>query len=190
MFDFKLQNSSLEPSANSGNLLYSCLDLFLYIYFFFLTPSGIANETSICSSNGVSPTCALALRAAPRQPPHCCGTEPPSGQGFGAALGGPSKRRCGAAVGTTWWDSSTHSAGTPQNPQDSQAPGAHPCSGTALPAMRAECDPAQGSALKPTPAPGNLLLAPRSPAMTHTPHTLPCAPARRAPTRPLRDVPR
>ena len=33
LFDFKLQNSSLEPSANSGNLLYSCLDLFLYIFF-------------------------------------------------------------------------------------------------------------------------------------------------------------
>lgn len=33
LFDFKLQNSSLEPSANTGNLLYSCLDLFLYIFF-------------------------------------------------------------------------------------------------------------------------------------------------------------
>lgn len=49
LFAFKLQNSSLEPSANSGNLLYSCLDLFLYIFFF--KPSGIANETCVCSSN-------------------------------------------------------------------------------------------------------------------------------------------
>lgn len=32
LFDLKLQNSSLEPSANSGNLLYSCLDLFLSFF--------------------------------------------------------------------------------------------------------------------------------------------------------------
>lgn len=55
LFDFKLQNSSLEPSANTGNLLYSCLDLFVYI-FFFLSPSRIANEMRVCSSNDSSLT--------------------------------------------------------------------------------------------------------------------------------------
>lgn len=68
LFGFKLQSSSLEPSTNTGNLLYSCLDLFPHTYLF-INPAELQLQPLLAP--GMAPALPELLAALPcRIPTH------------------------------------------------------------------------------------------------------------------------